>query len=94
VLDHELWKRARAADEKGACRRETPVTVVLDDGTLAEGVIDLAFEQDGTWTVIDYKSDRAFDEAGEDRYRQQVALYASAIAKATGQPVVPVLVRI
>jgi len=44
--------------------------------------------------VIDYKSDRAFDEAGEDRYRQQVALYASAIAKATGQPVVPVLVRI
>jgi ATP-dependent exoDNAse (exonuclease V) beta subunit len=94
VLNHELWKRACAADENGGCRRETPVMILLEDGTLAEGVVDLAFEQEGTWTVIDYKSDRAFDDVGEDRYRQQVAMYASAIAKATGKPVVPVLVRV
>ena len=94
VLNHDLWNRARAAHVRGACRRETPVTIALDDGTLAEGIVDLAFEQNGTWTVVDYKSDREFASVGEEKYRRQVALYASAIARATGQPAVPVLVRI
>ena len=32
---------------RGACRRETPVTCTLPDGTLVEGVVDLAFEEHG-----------------------------------------------
>ena len=70
------------------------MTSTLPDGTLVEGVVDLAFEEHGAWTVIDYKTDREMAVAGEDRYRRQVALYATAIAHATGAPASGVLVRI
>jgi ATP-dependent helicase/nuclease subunit A len=86
VLAHELLARARAADAYGRCRRETPVTCTLPDGTLVEGVVDLAFEDGGRWMVVDYKTDRELASLGEDRYRLQVALYAGAIAQATGAP--------
>ena len=94
LLSHDVLVRARAADARGACRRETPVTCTLPDGTVVEGVVDLAFEEAGEWTVVDYKTDREIAAAGEDRYRRQVALYASAIAQATGQPAHAVLVRV
>src|SRR3989442_15020412 len=94
LFSHQLLRRARAADARGACRRETPVTRVLPDGTLIEGVVDLAFEEGGAWTVVDYKTDRELAAAGEDRYRRQVALYVTAIAQATGQRASGVLVRL
>jgi ATP-dependent exoDNAse (exonuclease V) beta subunit len=94
TLAHDLLVRARRATARGACRRETPVTLTLDDGTLVEGVVDLAFEEDGEWIVVDYKTDREIATAGEDRYRRQVALYASAIARATGARASGVLLRI
>ena len=94
VLAHDLLVRARRADAHGACRRETPVTLTLEDGALVEGVVDLAFEEDGTWTVVDYKTDRDIATSGEEQYRRQLALYASAIERATGAPAVGVLVRI
>ena len=94
VLTHELLARARRAAARGACRRETPVTLTLDDGTLVEGIVDLAFEEDGAWTVVDYKTDREIATDGEEQYRRQVAAYASAIARATGAPVSGVLVRV
>jgi len=86
VLTHDVIVRARNASRRGACRRETPVTCVLPDGMLLEGIVDLAFEEHGRWTVVDYKTDREIADLGEDRYRRQVALYASAIAQATGSP--------
>ncbi|HEY7288894.1 MAG TPA: UvrD-helicase domain-containing protein [Vicinamibacterales bacterium] len=100
VLRHDLLTRAHAADRRGACRRETPVTLLADDGVLVEGIVDLAFEEQGTWTVVDYKTDRELrqlDPAGNDargRYERQIAMYAEAIARATGQPAVGVLARI
>jgi ATP-dependent exoDNAse (exonuclease V) beta subunit len=94
VLTHDLLKRAGAADARGVCRRETPVTCTLDDGTLVEGVVDLAFEDKGRWIVVDYKTDREIAEDGEDRYRRQISLYATAIARATGLPAECVLVRV
>jgi ATP-dependent helicase/nuclease subunit A len=94
VLAHELLLRARAADARGACRRETPVTLTRDDGTLVEGIVDLAFEENGAWTVVDYKTDREIAATGEDQYRRQVALYATAIARATSSPATGVLFRI
>ncbi|MBZ5557193.1 MAG: PD-(D/E)XK nuclease family protein, partial [Acidobacteriia bacterium] len=94
VLEHDLLMRARAADARGACRRETPVTCTLDDGTLVEGIVDLAFEDSGRWIVVDYKTDREIAGDGEDRYRRQISLYATAIARATGQPAECVLVRV
>jgi ATP-dependent helicase/nuclease subunit A len=94
LLAHDLLVRARAAEARGACRRETPVTFTLTDGTMLEGIVDLAFEEQGQWTVVDYKTDRELAAAGEARYRRQVALYASAIAQATGQPAIGVLIRV
>jgi ATP-dependent exoDNAse (exonuclease V) beta subunit len=94
VLAHDLLVRARRADARGACRRETAVTLTLEDGTLVEGIVDLAFEEDGRWTVVDYKTDREIATAGEEQYRRQLTLYASAIERATGQPATAVLVRI
>jgi ATP-dependent exoDNAse (exonuclease V) beta subunit len=94
VLAHELLGRARAAAARGMCRRETPLTLSLPDGSLVEGVVDLAFEENGMWTVIDYKTDRELAAAGEDRYRRQVAFYASAVAQSTGKPAVGILIRV
>jgi ATP-dependent exoDNAse (exonuclease V) beta subunit len=94
VLAHELLARARAADARQACRRETPVTCVVADGTMIEGIVDLAFEENGTWTVVDYKTDRELAALGEERYRRQIALYATAIAQATVLPAHGVLVRV
>jgi ATP-dependent exoDNAse (exonuclease V) beta subunit len=94
VLSHDVLAPARRAETAGRCRRETPVSIVLTDGTLIEGVVDLAFEDDGAWTVVDYKTDREIAAAGTERYRRQVALYASAIARATGAPASGILMRV
>ena len=42
-------------------------------GEILEGVIDLAFEESGVWTVVDFKTD-ADIERDLDRYRRQVSL--------------------
>jgi len=93
VLAHDLLQRARAAEARGACRRETPVTCTLADGTLLEGIVDLAFEEHGAWIIVDYKTDREL-ALEESSYRRQVAVYASAIARATGRPASAILVRV
>jgi len=46
VLAHPVLGRARAAEARGACRRETPITCTLPDGMMIEGVVDLAFEEE------------------------------------------------
>lgn len=89
ALAHPLLRRAAA----GACRRETPIALRLDDGTLVEGVIDAAFEEAGGWTVVDFKTDVQIG-GRVDEYRRQVALYARAIAQATGRPSRAVLLRV
>ncbi|HEX2485942.1 MAG TPA: PD-(D/E)XK nuclease family protein, partial [Myxococcota bacterium] len=60
--------------------------VRLDDGALAEGVVDLAFREDdgSTWTVVDFKTDREV-AGGRGRYEAQLRLYAAAISCATGE---------
>lgn len=87
-LRHPVLRRAAGAG-KGGQRRETPVLLALGDGTLAEGVLDLAFREadadfDG-WTVVDFKTDREFSIASE-HYLAQVRLYAQAVAAATKLP--------
>jgi ATP-dependent helicase/nuclease subunit A len=94
MLRHDLIVRARAAEARGACRRETPVTLTLPDGAIVEGVVDLAFEEATGWTIVDYKTDRELAANGEERYRRQIALYASAVSRATGARVEGVLIRI
>ena len=93
AMGHSLLERARAAMARGECRREAPVAGRDDGGTLIEGVVDLAFRESGAWTVVDFKTDHELD-AELDRYRQQVTLYAELIARATGEPATPLLLRI
>jgi len=93
ALAHELLRRAAEAARRGACRRETPLTLRLPDGTLVEGIVDLAFQEGDAWTVVDFKTDRELVK-GLDVYRRQVELYARAIAAATGQKASGVLLAV
>jgi ATP-dependent exoDNAse (exonuclease V) beta subunit len=93
VFAHPLMARARDAWRDGRCRREAPVACREPDGSLTEGVLDLAFEDADGWTVVDFKTDSEI--SGElGRYRRQVALYASAVARATGRKVTSVLMQL
>lgn len=94
AFEHDVLRRARAAEVRGACRRESPVTATLPDGTTVEGTVDLAFEEDGRWHVVDFKTDRELSEADIERYRRQVGLYAFAIEQATGISTDGVIVRL
>ena len=79
--------------QRGRCRRETPVSVVEPDGTILEGVLDLAFEDDDGWTVVDWKT-QAELTGSLARYRRQVNAYASVVARVTGRPARAVLMRL
>jgi len=94
VSTHDLLRRAAAAARRGEARRECPVTLTAPDGSLVEGVVDLAFRDAGEWVVVDFKTDREISEAGIERYSRQVALYAAAIGRATGAAAKGWLVRI
>jgi ATP-dependent helicase/nuclease subunit A len=80
ALGHPLLSRAAAA--RAPCLRESPIAMRLEDGSVIEGVPDLAFEEADGWTVIDFKTD-ANITGREVPYRKQVALYAQAITAAT-----------
>jgi hypothetical protein len=89
ALKHPVWTRARgcAPDE---LRREIPVMSRRPDGTLIEGVVDLAYRtaENGRarWTVVEIKTDSA-DAAGvPPEHHAQLGLYVEAISVATGEP--------
>jgi ATP-dependent exoDNAse (exonuclease V) beta subunit len=92
VLAHPLLARARAAFARGGCRRETPVAGVHPDGRLLEGVLDLAFEDEEGWTIVDFKT-TAQTIGVLERQRRQVATYAWLVRRATGRDVRAVLMR-
>jgi ATP-dependent exoDNAse (exonuclease V) beta subunit len=93
ALKHPLFERAQRAWQGGRCRRETPVAMAESDGTLLEGVLDLAFEEEGGWTVIDFKTDRDADRDLQS-YRAQVQRYARIVARATGKPANAVILQL
>lgn len=66
--------------------REVGFVAPLPDGAdgVAEGRIDLMFEEDGGIVVIDYKTDRTEEP---ERYETQAMVYAWAAHRATGLPV-------
>ena len=62
----------------------------LEDGEnlFLQGIIDTAFEEDGEWVLVDYKTDRV--TSGEDlikRYKIQMDLYKEALQRLTEMPV-------
>jgi ATP-dependent exoDNAse (exonuclease V) beta subunit len=81
ALLHPLLRRAVQSDD---CRREEPLVSRLADGTLLEGVVDLAFREAEGWTVVDFKTDAS--PGDQAHYAEQLRLYCAAIEEATGQP--------
>ncbi|HVA26490.1 MAG TPA: 3'-5' exonuclease, partial [Chloroflexota bacterium] len=85
----ESWP-VRAAIASGRFHREVPVGISWQ-GTLLEGYIDLLYErEDGSLTVIDYKTDHI--TAGElgvrmGHYQLQGGAYAMALEQATARTV-------
>ncbi len=85
VRGSDLWARAQRAK-----RRLVEVPFALPDGerTLV-GVVDLVFEEDGEWVLVDYKSDAITDanRAGLlEFYFPQVGHYRRSWEKLTGTP--------
>jgi ATP-dependent helicase/nuclease subunit A len=83
----DLFGRQDAPDESSAAepepRPEGPKLVL-------EGVVDLAFQEEGGWVIADYKTDIGTDPdfpARVQAYRRQVELYARAWTHLTGKPV-------
>jgi ATP-dependent exoDNAse (exonuclease V) beta subunit len=85
ALAHPVLIAARA--HGASCRREVPVLLRLDDGTLVEGVVDLAYREvtDGEqrWVVVELKTDVEMSSR-QFEYERQVRLYAQAVAVAAG----------
>jgi ATP-dependent exoDNAse (exonuclease V) beta subunit len=89
ALKHPVMASAAIEASTGRLRRETPVLLRHVDGTLVEGVLDLAFREATSefhgWTVVDFKTDSEF-ESSRSQYAAQVGLYVEAIEKATNLP--------
>jgi ATP-dependent exoDNAse (exonuclease V) beta subunit len=88
-----VFAAARAAVKRGRpCRREAPISIVRDE-KLIDGQIDLVFETDDGWVVVDFKTDAELG-LSEDTYRRQVALYAEAVTAITGTPASATILRL
>lgn len=61
--------------------------------TVLQGTIDACFAEKDAWILVDYKSDRLFDDnpetwhAAATKHARQLRLYAQALQTLTGQPV-------
>jgi len=88
ALVHPILARARAASRH---HREYPLCLALppavpgEHGRWLEGVIDLAFLENGRWVVVDFKTD-ADSAPRRAQYERQLQWYAYALAKLTGIP--------
>ncbi|HEX9147842.1 MAG TPA: PD-(D/E)XK nuclease family protein, partial [Thermoanaerobaculia bacterium] len=90
-----LWRRALSARRQLV---EVPFALEIDsseigrmDGparTVLQGAIDLAFEEDSGWFIVDYKSDTISDNLEEivAFYSRQIELYRNYWEKLTGKP--------
>ena len=83
----DIGKKAVAAQE---IYKELPFSYFVDaksttlfdteDRILIQGIIDLLFNYDGKWFLIDYKTDRNnTDEHFRQEYRQQIFYYVQAV---------------
>jgi ATP-dependent helicase/nuclease subunit A len=66
--------------------RELPIILKLDANRVLEGVIDLAFEAEGRWHIVDFKSD-ADIAANRVHYERQLHWYSLALSRLNNAPV-------
>ncbi|HYO97072.1 MAG TPA: UvrD-helicase domain-containing protein [Polyangiaceae bacterium] len=89
ALAHPRLCQARSSKD---VRREVAISRVLDDGTLVEGIIDLAYRTQTGWVVVDFKTDQNVETAGV--YAEQLRQYVDAVQRATGESASGVLLRV
>ena len=94
AIGSPIWRRAQESSERLV---EAPFSyLACEDGfdTVVRGVIDLAFREQDGWVLVDYKSDQAGKDSEKAsqllaaRYAAQLAAYAEAWSKVTGERVV------
>jgi ATP-dependent helicase/nuclease subunit A len=88
LFDSGLAERLDRIDAVG---RELPILMRADDGGVIRGTIDLLYrETDGRLVVADFKTDRETDPSRlVATYGPQIDLYAEAVRRATGRPLLP-----
>ena len=78
----------QSALASGRYWREVPVGVLQVDDSILEGAIDLLYEhEDGTFAIVDYKTDRIGEHEVASRaesYRAQGEAYAQSVVAVTG----------
>ena len=96
-----LGRRMCLAEDAGKLRREQPFVIglpakelfpdsVSDEIVLVQGVIDAFFEEGDGLVLMDYKTDRVFEDAKTEltkKYQSQLRYYRTALEKLTGKPV-------
>jgi ATP-dependent exoDNAse (exonuclease V) beta subunit len=80
ALAHPLVRRAGSASR---LYRELPIIANTDDGRMVEGTIDLAFQENGAWNIVDFKTDPDVAVL-QAHYRRQLQWYLFAMARITG----------
>ena len=80
-LRHPLIESARRS---AAVHRELPIVVKTSADNLLDSVIDLAFQDDEGWVVVDFKTD-AEDLLRLSKYRRQVGWYVRGLEIVTRQ---------
>ena len=100
-LSSNLGERMLRAARKGSLRREQPFVLDVpadeidsswpaDEKILVQGIIDAYFEEEGSFVLVDYKTDRVHIGDGRDlveKYRTQLLFYRRALEQITGTPV-------
>jgi ATP-dependent helicase/nuclease subunit A len=81
-----LLERARAAARSGGrILRELPFVRAEDPAAVAEGKIDLLFEEKDGWVLVDYKTDTVsrpgenIEEFFRQKYSTQICAYVEAL---------------
>lgn len=90
VTKSDIWKRAQQSQQVFA---EVPFECEKNDcdvPTLVRGVIDLVFQEDDGWVIVDYKTDDVSDSNVAEfveYYGEQLNAYAQYWSAILGQPV-------
>lgn len=63
---------------------ELPFCYAEEENRIIHGVIDAAYRKDGTWHIVDYKTNEDGDDL-DSQYEAQLASYVSAFKAITGE---------
>lgn len=98
-LKSDVGIRMRNAAQRGVLYKEQPFVLGVsakdiypekneDETVLVQGIIDVFFEEDGSYVILDYKTDRVYKvEELLRRYKEQLKLYARAVEQIMEKPV-------